>query len=155
MPRVRKISPCLWFDFNAKAAVDHYLSIFTDGRVVDVLRYGDAGPGPKGAVMVMTFEIGGQPLIALNGGPQFPFTEAISLSVDCETQVEVDALWERLSEGGSKGRCGWLKDTFGLSWQIVPAPAKVLLQDPSQERAQRVMPALLGMHKIDIGYRSA
>jgi len=115
-----KITPCLWFDFNAEAAVDHYRRIFRRSAIHEISRYGESHPALAGQVLVIRFELEGQPLMALNGGPQFPFTEAVSLSVACEDQAEVDTLWDRLSEGGQPGRCGWLKDRFGLSWQIVP-----------------------------------
>jgi predicted 3-demethylubiquinone-9 3-methyltransferase (glyoxalase superfamily) len=147
---MQKITPCLWFDGNAEAAINHYISIFKDGRIVSVARCGDAGPGPKGSVLVATFEIAGQQFIALNGGPHFKFNEAISLSVDCHSQAEVDDLWEKLSEGGSKGDCAWLKDKFGLSWQIVPRRLVELLQSPDAAIAQRVLQAMMQMTKIDI-----
>src|SRR5271157_5972020 len=117
----QKITPCLWFDFKAEEAVAHYLSIFSESRIVSTARYGEAGPGPKGAVMTILFQIGGQEFLALNGGPQFAFTPAISLIVDSATQAEVDELWDRLGAGGAPGRCGWLTDKFGVSWQIVPS----------------------------------
>lgn len=145
-----KITPCLWFDFNAEEAIAHYLSIFKNGRLIDVSRYGEAGPGPEGAVMTAVFEIEGQRLMALNGGPYFKFTEAISLTVNCASQAEVDELWEKLSEGGSTSQCGWLKDKFGLSWQIVPSRLVELLRDPDAVKSQRVMFAMLEMTKIDI-----
>lgn len=145
-----KITPCLWFNFNAEEAVNHYLGIFKQSRILDVSRYGEAVPELKGKVLAMRFEIEGQVFQALNGGPQFPFTEAISLSVDCADQAEVDTLWTRLSEGGSPGRCGWLKDKFGLSWQIVPRALVKLLNDADPVRSTRVMTALLSMGKIDI-----
>lgn len=145
-----KITPCLWFNFNAEEAVNHYLGIFKRGRIIDTARYGDAMPELKGKVLTMRFELEGQPLLALNAGPQFPFTEAISLSVDCADQNEVDDLWRRLCEGGSESRCGWLKDKYGLSWQIVPRRLVTLLADPDAARAARVMQALMTMGKIDI-----
>ena len=147
---MQKITPCLWFDGQAEEAINHYISIFKDGRIIDVTRYGDAGPDRKGSVLVARFELAGQEYIALNGGPMFKFTEAISLSVDCKSQAEVDDLWEKLSAGGSTSQCGWLKDKFGLSWQIVPARLVALLQDPDQERSKRVMAAMMQMTKIDI-----
>jgi predicted 3-demethylubiquinone-9 3-methyltransferase (glyoxalase superfamily) len=144
------ITPCLWFDFNAEEAVNHYLGIFKPSRILEVSRYGDAMPEHRGKVLVIRFEIAGLELQALNAGPQFPFTEAVSLSVDCADQAEVDELWARLSEGGSAGRCGWLKDKFGLSWQIVPRALVNMLKDPDAEKAARVMQAMLTMSKIDI-----
>ncbi len=145
-----KITPCLWFNFNAEEAVDHYLGIFQRSKLQEVSRYGDAMPELAGQVLTMRFEIEGQELLALNAGPQFPFTEAISLSVDCGDQAEVDALWARLCEGGSPGRCGWLKDKFGLSWQIVPRAVATLLTDPDTVKSSRAMSALMTMGKIDI-----
>ncbi len=144
------ITPCLWFNFNAEEAVNHYLGIFKPSRILEVSRYGDAVPEHRGKVLVIRFEIAGLQLQALNAGPQFPFTEAVSLSVDCADQAEVDELWARLSEGGSAGRCGWLKDKFGLSWQIVPRALVNMLKDPDAEKAARVMQAMLTMDKIDI-----
>ena len=117
---MQKITPCLWFDNNAEEAVSHYLSIFKNSKIGQILRCGEAGPGPKGSILTMTFQLEGQEFM-LNGGPVFKFNEAISLSVDCKTQAEVDELWEKLSEGGQKSQCGWLKDKFGLSWQVVPS----------------------------------
>jgi predicted 3-demethylubiquinone-9 3-methyltransferase (glyoxalase superfamily) len=150
MTPIQKITPCLWFNFNAEEAVNHYMSIFKNSRILQVTRYGDAVPEHKGKVVVMRFEIEGQQFQALNAGPQFPFTEAISLSVDCADQAEVDDLWARLSEGGSTGQCSWLKDKFGLSWQIVPRTLVTLLNDPDAEKAARVMRAMMGMSKINI-----
>jgi predicted 3-demethylubiquinone-9 3-methyltransferase (glyoxalase superfamily) len=144
------ITPFLWFDGKAEEAMDFYLSIFRNAKVVDVMRTMEAGPGQPGAVMAATFELEGQRFIALNGGPQFSFTPAISMFVTCETQQEVDALWDRLSAGGEVQQCGWLKDRYGLSWQIVPAVLKDMLQDKDTARASRVMQALMGMSKIDI-----
>jgi predicted 3-demethylubiquinone-9 3-methyltransferase (glyoxalase superfamily) len=148
---MQKITPFLWFDGNAEEAMNHYLSIFRNSRVVSVMRYGDAGPGPKGTVMAATFELDGNEIIALNGGPKFKFTEAISLFVHCETQEEVDHLWQGLAAGGEEGRCGWLKDKFGLSWQIVPAALGEMLQDQDPVKSARVMKAMMQMDKIDIG----
>jgi len=147
---MQKITPFLWFDNNVEEAVNHYLSIFKNSKIVTVVRYGDAGPGPKGSVMTIAFQLEGQDFIALNGGPIFKFTEAISLSVDCKTQQEVDELWEKLSDAGQKGQCGWLKDKFGLSWQINPSVLVEMLQDKDAEKSQRVMQAMLQMGKIDI-----
>ncbi len=147
---MQKITPFLWFNNNAEEAMNHYTSIFKDSRIVGVSRYGDAGPGPKGTVMTGTFEIEGQQFYVLNGGPQFKFTEAISLFVNCETQDEVDELWAKLSEGGEESRCGWLKDKFGLSWQIVPAILGKLLNSPDKEKSKRAMQAMMQMGKLDI-----
>ena len=147
-----KITPCLWFDFNAEQAVDFYTSVFPESRIHEVMRYGEAnGPALDGKALMISFELAGQPLQSLNGGPQFTFTEAISLSVLCDDQDEVDQLWQRLTEGGSGGQCGWLKDRFGLSWQIVPRRMLELLADPDRDRAGRAMQAMMGMGKIDIG----
>ena len=145
-----KITPFLWFDGKAEEAMNFYVSVFKNSKVVRVSRYGEAGPGPKGTVMSATFQLDGQDFFALNGGPQFAFTPAISFFVNCETQQEVDEMWERLSEGGKKERCGWLKDRYGLSWQIIPSVLGKMLQDPDAERAKRVMQAMLQMKKIDI-----
>jgi predicted 3-demethylubiquinone-9 3-methyltransferase (glyoxalase superfamily) len=147
---MQKITTFLWFDHQAEEAAQHYTSIFDDSRVVDIQRYGEAGPGEPGTVMTVTFELAGQRFIALNGGPHFTFTEAISLSVDCETQEEVDELWARLGDGGEPGPCGWLKDKYGLSWQIVPRQLNELMRDPDPAKSARVTKAMLGMKKIDI-----
>lgn len=147
---MQKITPCLWFNFNAEEAVNHYLSIFKNGRILDVSRYGDSVPELDGKVLTMRFEIEGQLFIALNAGPQFPFTEAISLFVDCETQEEVDHYWDRLVEGGTPGRCAWLKDKFGVSWQIVPRSLVDMLQDDDVARSARVMKAMMEMGKIEV-----
>jgi predicted 3-demethylubiquinone-9 3-methyltransferase (glyoxalase superfamily) len=146
----QKITPCLWFNFKAEEAVAHYLSIFENGRILSTSRYGDVGPGPKGAVMMIAFEIEGQRFLALNGGPQFPFTPAISLSVGCETQDEVDRLWERLSDGGKPGQCGWLTDKFGVSWQIVPRLIPEIVEKGDAASLERVMSAVMPMKKLDI-----
>ncbi|HWL92501.1 MAG TPA: VOC family protein [Phycisphaerae bacterium] len=148
---MQKITPFLWFDNNAEEAVNLYLSIFKNSKTTKVARYGDAGPGPKGSIMTIAFQLEGQDFIALNGGPMYKFTEAISLSVDCKTQQEVDELWEKLSAGGQPGQCGWLKDKFGLSWQIVPSALVEMLQDKDAEKSKRVMQAMMQMRKIDIG----
>jgi predicted 3-demethylubiquinone-9 3-methyltransferase (glyoxalase superfamily) len=145
-----KITPFLWFDDKAEEAMNFYVSIFKNARVGRVTRYGEAGPGPKGTVMSATFQLEGQEFFALNGGPLFSFTPAISFFVNCETQQEVDELWEKLSVGGKEERCGWLKDKYGLSWQIVPSILGQLLQDKDTTKAQRVMQAMLQMNKIDI-----
>jgi predicted 3-demethylubiquinone-9 3-methyltransferase (glyoxalase superfamily) len=147
---MQKITPFLWFDGKAEEAANFYCSIFKESRILSVARYGDAGPGPKGAVMTAKFELEGQEFLALNGGPMFKFTEAISFLVNCETQEEVDELWERLSQGGEKSRCGWLKDKFGVSWQIVPSALGKMLQDKDPKKSQRVMQAMLQMDKIDL-----
>ena len=147
---MQKITPCLWFDNNAEAAVNHYLSIFKNSKINKILRCGDAGPGPKGSILTIAFQLEGQDFIALNGGPIFKFNEAISLSVDCKSQIEVDDLWEKLSDGGQESQCGWLKDKFGLSWQVVPSALVEMLQDPDPEKAKRVMAAMMQMGKIDI-----
>lgn len=147
---MQKITPFLWFDGRAEEAANFYCSIFKESKILSVARYGDAGPGPKGAVMTAKFELEGQEFLALNGGPMFKFTEAISFLVNCETQGEVDELWERLSQGGEKSRCGWLKDKFGVSWQIVPTALGEMLQDKDPKKSQRVMQAMLQMDRIDI-----
>jgi len=147
---VQKITPFLWYDNNAEEAVSLYISVFKNSKITDITRYGDAGPGPKGSVMTIAFQLEGQDFIALNGGPMFKFTEAISLAVDCKTQQEVDELWEKLSAGGQPGQCGWLKDKFGLSWQIVPSALVEMLQDPDAEKSNRVMQAMMQMRKIDV-----
>lgn len=147
---MQKITPFLWFDNNAEEAMKFYTSIFKNSKIGTVSRYGEAGPGPKGTVMTGTFQVEGQQFIALNGGPHFKFNEAISFFVNCETQAEVDELWEKLSEGGEKGRCGWLKDKYGLSWQIIPTALGEMLRDKDAKRANRVMQAMLQMDKIDV-----
>lgn len=147
---MQKITPFLWFDNQAEEAMNFYVSVFKNSRVLDVTRYGDSGPGPAGSVMTARFQLEGQEFTALNGGPEFKFTEAISFYVDCQTQEEVDELWQKLSEGGEPGPCGWLKDKYGLSWQIVPRILTDLLNDPDPAKAQSVMKAMLQMSKIDI-----
>ena len=147
---MQKITTFLWYDDKAEEAAQFYTGIFKNSKIVNTSRYGDVGPGAKGAVMTVTFELDGQQFIALNGGPLFKFTEAMSLLVNCETQAEVDQLWERLSVGGDKSRCGWLKDKYGLSWQIIPTALGRLLRDPDRARAGRVMQAMLQMDKIEI-----
>jgi predicted 3-demethylubiquinone-9 3-methyltransferase (glyoxalase superfamily) len=147
---MQKITPFLWFDGKAEEAMNFYISLFKDSKIVSVTRYGEAGPGPKGTVMTAKFVLNGQEFVALNGGPQFTFTEAISFVVNCETQQEVDELWEKLSEGGKKSRCGWLKDKYGLSWQVVPTALVEMLQDKDAKKSNRVMQAMLQMDKIDI-----
>lgn len=147
---MQRIIPFLWFDGNAEEAMNFYVSIFKNSKIVRVTRYGEAGPGPKGTVMSATFQLEGQDFYALNGGPQFKFTEAISLFVNCETQQEVDELWAKLTEGGQESRCGWLKDKFGLSWQIIPTILGKMLGDKDPKKAKRAMQAMLQMKKIDI-----
>lgn len=147
---MQNITPFLWFDNNAEEAVNHYISIFKNSKILSIAHYGEAGPGPKGSVMTIAFQLDGQPFIALNGGPVFKFTEAVSFSVDCKSQQEVDDLWEELSEGGQKGQCAWLKDKFGLSWQIAPSALVEMLQDKDAAKSKRVMQAMLQMTKIDI-----
>jgi len=147
---MQKITPFLWFDGKAEEAMRFYVSIFKNSKVGAITRYGDAGPGPKGTVMVVTFQLDGQEFIALNGGPQFTFSPAISFVVNCETQEEVDAFWEKLAEGGEKLQCGWLRDKYGLSWQIVPTVLGEMMQDKDVEKSQRVMKAMLQMTKLDI-----
>jgi predicted 3-demethylubiquinone-9 3-methyltransferase (glyoxalase superfamily) len=144
------LTPFLWFDTEAEQAAQFYTSVFPNSRIVEVTHYGSAGPRPEGMVMTVAFELDGQKFIALNGGPEFSFSEAISFVVNCDTQQEVDTYWETLSEDGEEGPCGWLKDRFGLSWQVVPNALARLLTDPDTEKAQRVMAAMLEMKKIDI-----
>jgi predicted 3-demethylubiquinone-9 3-methyltransferase (glyoxalase superfamily) len=145
-----KITPWLWFDTEGQEAAEFYTSVFPNSKIGQISRYGSAGPRPEGMVMTVSFELDGQKFVALNGGPDFKFNEAVSFKVDCETQEEVDSYWNTLSEGGEEGPCGWLKDKFGLSWQIVPTRLEELLSDPDRERAQRVMEAMLSMGKIEI-----
>jgi len=147
---MQKITPFLWFDNQAEEAMHFYASIFKNTKVGDVRRYGEAGPGPEGSVMTASFELEGQQFMVLNGGPEFAFTPAISFFVNCETQAEVDELWEKLSDGGEQDSCGWLKDKYGLSWQIVPSILGELLSDPDPVKSQRAMQAMLQMKKLDI-----
>ena len=147
---MQKITTFLWYDHEAEEAANFYTSIFGNSKILSVARYGNAGPGPKGSVMIVKFQLEGQEFTALNGGPVFNFTPAISLYVDCETQEEVDQLWDKLSEGGRKDRCGWLQDKYGLSWQIVPKALQQLMSDPNPEKSQSVMKAMLQMEKIDV-----
>ena len=147
---MQKISPFLWFDGRAEEAMNFYTSVFKDAKISDVQRYGEAGPGPKGSVISASFQLHGQNFIALNGGPQFSFTPAISFFVNCENQEEVDELWARFSEGGEPQRCGWIKDKFGLSWQVIPTALGRMLQDKDPQKAQRVMQAMMKMVKIDV-----
>ncbi len=147
---MQKITPFLWFDDQAEEAMTFYTSIFKDSEIVSVTRYSEAGPGPEGSVMTAAFRLNGQEFIALNGGPEFAFTPAISFFVHCETQQEVDTFWEKLSAGGKPGQCGWLTDKFGVSWQIIPNVLGELLADPDPAKSQRVMEAMLQMSKIDV-----
>ena len=147
---MQKIAPFLWFDNQAEEAMRFYVSTFKNSRVLSISRYGDAGPGPKGTVMVAAFELDGQEFLALNGGPQFTFSPAVSFLVNCKAQDEVDYFWEKLSEGGEKHQCGWLRDKYGLSWQIVPTILSELMQDKDAEKTKRVMQAIMGMNKIEI-----
>lgn len=144
------IVPFLWFDGQAEDAARFYVDIFPGSKIVDVSRYGPQTPGTEGSVMTVDFVLDGQPYVALNGGPQFPFTEAVSFQISCAGAAEVDHYWERLTDGGSEGRCGWLKDRFGLSWQVTPAELPELLGDPDPARAHRAMQAMLSMGKLDI-----
>jgi len=153
---MKKISPFLWFDRQAEEAMNFYLSIFPKSKMKGIARYGKGSPGPEGAIMSVTFELNGQEFIALNGGPVFTFSPATSFFVNCETQEEVDHLWEKLSAGGEKQQCGWLRDKFGVTWQIVPTALGEMLSDPDPEKSQRVMQAMLKMKKLDIsGLRKA
>ena len=147
---MQKITPFLWFDGNAEEAMNFYTSVFKNSKVVSVRRYGETGPGPKGTVMTGTFQINGQEFYALNGGPKYKFTPAISFFVNCETQPEGDELWDKLSAGGHKDKCGWLTDKFGLSWQIIPSALGKMLGDKDPKKANNVMQAMLQMDKIDI-----
>lgn len=145
-----KTTPCLWFDTAGEDAANFYVSVFPNSRIVDVTRYNAAGPGTEGAVLTVTFELDGQPFVALNGGPEFTFDEAVSFQIDCRDQDEVDHYWNALSDGGQEGPCGWLKDRYGLSWQVVPTALPELVGDADPERAAAAMRAMLGMGKIDI-----
>ena len=146
----QKITPNLWFDTEAEEAADFYMSVFDDSRIVSVTHYNEAGPRPAGMVMTVEFELNGMRFVGINGGPQFKFDEAVSFAITCETQDEVDLYWERLTDGGEEGQCGWLKDRYGLSWQVVPSGMEEVLGDPEPERAQRAMQAMLKMGKLDI-----
>lgn len=148
---MQKITPFLWFDNQAEEAAKFYVAVFKNGRILKTVRTGDAGPGPKGTVLTVAFELHGQQFTALNGGPHFKFTEAISLVVSCETQAEIDALWRQLSaDGGKEGRCGWVQDKYGLWWQVVPPVLPELLADQDPARAARTMQAMMQMGKLDI-----
>ena len=146
---LQKITPCLWFDHQAEEAARFYTSLFKNSRIDAVTRYGEAGPGPKGGVMTVAFELDGQKFMALNGGPLFKFTEAVSFVVNCENQQEVDEMWDKLSSGGEE-QCGWVKDKYGLSWQIVPTVLLEMMQDEDAGRKERVMRAMLQMKKLDV-----
>lgn len=147
---LQKITPSLWFDGNAEEAVTFYVSLFKNSKINGIARYGDAGPGVKGTVLTVDFQLDGQIFLAINGGPEFTFTPAISFMVNCETQQEVDELWEKLTAGGEEVQCGWLKDKYGLSWQIVPTVLGEMMQDKDPEKAKRVTEAMLRMKKLDI-----
>jgi predicted 3-demethylubiquinone-9 3-methyltransferase (glyoxalase superfamily) len=147
---MKRITPFLWFDTQAEEAAKFYVSIFKNSKIVSVNRYGEAGPGPKGSVMTVVFQLDGQEFIALNGGPHFKFNEAVSFSVDCKSQEEIDEYWGKLSAGGEEGPCGWLKDKYGLSWQVNPTILSEMLSDPDPEKAKKVMEAMLKMKKIVI-----
>ncbi len=149
-PPPQKITPFLWFSSQAEEAARFYVSLFDDSAVTQVVRCGPGGPAPEGSVMTVAFRLAGQAFVALNGGKQIPFTDAVSFVINCHTQAEIDTLWTRLSDGGATGPCGWLKDRYGLSWQVVPAELPELLSGPDAESAARVMQALCGMHKIDL-----
>lgn len=144
------ITPCLWFDTEGEEAASFYVSVFPNSRITEVAHYGEGGPRPAGTVMTVAFELDGEPFTALNGGPQFSFDEAISFEITCEDQGEVDHYWDALTDGGEESQCGWLKDRFGVSWQVVPKALPELLADPDAERARRVMEAMLTMKKIDV-----
>ncbi|MEV4993448.1 VOC family protein [Streptomyces niveus] len=145
-----KITPNLWFDGQAEPAAEFYIGIFPNSRITGITHYGEAGPGPAGTVLTVEFELDGQTFIGINGGPQFTFDEAISFMIGCADQEEVDYYWDKLSDGGEEGPCGWLKDKYGLSWQVVPGGMQEMLNDPDQARGQRAMKAMLGMKKIDL-----
>jgi len=146
----KSITPNLWFDTQAEEAAEYYCSIFPDSRIVKVSHYTEAAPDKAGEVLTVDFELQGRRFTALNGGPQFPFTEAVSFMIACEDQAELDAYWERLTDGGEEGPCGWCKDRYGLSWQVVPVGIDDLFRDEDRERARRAMEAMYGMHKLDI-----
>jgi predicted 3-demethylubiquinone-9 3-methyltransferase (glyoxalase superfamily) len=147
---MNEITPCLWFDTQGEEAARFYTSVFPNSKVRDVSRYGEGAPRPAGTVMTVSFELDGKPFVALNGGPEFTFNEAISFQVSCKDQAELDSYWSKLSEGGEEGPCGWLKDRYGVSWQVIPAALTELLGNPDPEKSQRVMSALLSMSKIQI-----
>ena len=147
---MHNITPCLWFDNEAEDAASFYVSVFEDSQILDTTHYGEAGPGPDGTVLTVSFRLRGQEFMALNGGPDFKFNEAVSFQVSCESQEEVDRFWDTLSDGGEESQCGWLKDRFGLSWQVIPTALPKLLSDPDAQKSQRAMEAMLQMRKIDI-----
>jgi predicted 3-demethylubiquinone-9 3-methyltransferase (glyoxalase superfamily) len=147
---MNKITPCLWFDTEGEEAANFYISVFKNSQILSVARYGEAGPREAGSVMIVEFELDGQKFTALNGGPQFTFDEAISFQVSCDSQADCDYYWERLTEGGEEGPCGWLNDKYGVSWQVVPTEIIALLSDPDPEKAQRAMAAMMAMSKPDI-----
>jgi predicted 3-demethylubiquinone-9 3-methyltransferase (glyoxalase superfamily) len=147
---MRPIIPNLWFDTEAEQAAEFYVSVFPDSRIISTARYPEGAPGPAGTVMTVEFELDGQRFVGINGGPQFPFTEAVSFQITCETQEEVDRYWDVLTEGGEESMCGWLKDRYGLSWQVVPTGMEEVFTDPDPSRAQRAMQAMLGMRKLDL-----
>ena len=146
----QRIVPNLWFDTEAEEAAAFYCSVFKNSQITDVTHYGEAGPGTAGTVMTVEFELDGQRFVGINGGPQFPFTEAVSFEITCDTQDEVDYYWDRLTDGGEEVQCGWLKDRYGLSWQVVPRGMTEILNDPDPQRSQRAMEAMLGMVKLDL-----
>lgn len=146
----QKIRPFLWFDNDAEEAARFYVSIFANSEITDIMRYGPGAPKPEGSILTVAFRLDSQEFIALNGGPEFPFTEAVSFSIDCDSQAEVDRYWEKLTDGGEPGQCGWLKDKYGLSWQVVPRVLIEMLQDEDGDKANRVMQAMLQMSKIDV-----
>jgi predicted 3-demethylubiquinone-9 3-methyltransferase (glyoxalase superfamily) len=147
---MQKITPFLWFNGNAEEAMNFYVSVIPNSKIIGLTRVGEAGPGPKGSVLTANFQLNGVEFVALNGGPQFKFTEAVSFVINCETQEEVDRFWEKLSEGGKKGECGWLKDKYGLSWQITPVQMMQMLNDKDQQKAGRAMSAMMKMQKLDL-----
>jgi predicted 3-demethylubiquinone-9 3-methyltransferase (glyoxalase superfamily) len=147
---VQKITPCLWFDDQAEEAANFYTSVVQNSRVVDVRRHGESGSGPAGTVLTVNFELNGQEFMALNGGPQFTFNEAVSFQLICDTQAEIDELWAKLTDGGEEGPCGWLKDRFGVSWQVIPAGIEDLIAGPDAKRSASAMQAMFGMKKLDI-----
>jgi predicted 3-demethylubiquinone-9 3-methyltransferase (glyoxalase superfamily) len=151
----QKIRTCLWFDHEAEAAANFYISLFPGSRILDIAHYGEAGPGKPGSVLMVSFELAGVQLLALNGGPYFKFSEAISLSIDCADQAELDSLWESLGAGGEYGRCGWLKDRYGLSWQLVPSRLSQLIGGADAAGAKRAMEAMLKMNKLDVAQLEA
>ena len=151
MAKLGKITPWLWFDDEAEQAAKYYTGIFKNSKILETTYYSEAGPRPEGMVMTVSFELEGQPLVALNGGPEFTFDEAVSFQVSCDTEKELDTLWSKLSEGGQEGQCGWLKDKFGLSWQVVPSGLKELLTNSDPKKAEAAMKSMLGMKKLDLG----